>query len=163
NWSNGEVADDLERTLRFWLDLGVDGFRIDVAHGLAKPETLEDLPEGVEIAQLVVDERDARWDRPGVHDVHRRIRRVVDEYPRAHCRCSWSSWRCRGSRLSTPAPSWACRATSGSPATGSPTPPGSARATPSSAATTAACRCRGRARRPRTASRPPRTRGCRSH
>src|SRR5699024_5203896 len=69
--------------LRFWLDLGVDGFRIDVAHGLAKPETLEDLPEGVEIAQLVVDERDARWDRPGVHDVHRRIRRVVDEYPGA--------------------------------------------------------------------------------
>src|SRR5699024_4921554 len=50
NWSNGEVADDLERTLRFWLDVGVDGFRIDVAHGLAKPETLEDLPEGVEIA-----------------------------------------------------------------------------------------------------------------
>lgn len=83
DWSNGEVADDLERTLRFWLDLGVDGFRIDVAHGLAKPETLEDLPGDVEIAQLVVDERDARWDRPRVHDVHRRIRRVVDDYPGA--------------------------------------------------------------------------------
>lgn len=37
----------------------------------------------MEIAQLVVDERDARWDRPGVHDVHRRIRAVVDEYPGA--------------------------------------------------------------------------------
>ncbi len=79
--SNPEVAEDLDRTLRFWLDLGVDGFRIDVAHGLAKPEDLADLPDDVEIAQLVVDPRDARWDRPGVHDVHRRIRRVLDDYP----------------------------------------------------------------------------------
>ena len=81
DWTNPEVADDLEQTLRFWLDLGVDGFRIDVAHGLAKPADLEDLPDDVEIAQLVVDTRDTRWDRPGVHDIHRRIRRVVDDYP----------------------------------------------------------------------------------
>ncbi|TCJ79827.1 UNVERIFIED_ORG: alpha-glucosidase [Dietzia maris] len=83
DWTNPEVADDLERTLRFWLDLGVDGFRIDVAHGLAKPDDLADLPDDVEIAQLVVDPRDARWDRPGVHDIHRRIRRVLDDYPGA--------------------------------------------------------------------------------
>lgn len=83
DWTNPEVADDLERTLRFWLDLGVDGFRIDVAHGLAKPANLADLPDEVEIAQLVVDPRDARWDRPGVHDIHRRIRRVLDDYPGA--------------------------------------------------------------------------------
>lgn len=83
NWSHPDVGDDLDRTLRFWLDLGVDGFRIDVSHGLAKPDELDDLPDDVEIAQLVVDERDTRWDRPGVHDVHRRIRRVVDEYPGA--------------------------------------------------------------------------------
>lgn len=83
DWSHPDVGDDLDETLRFWLDLGVDGFRIDVAHGLAKPEDLADLPVTVEIAQLVVDQRDARWDRPGVHAVHRRIRRVVDEYPGA--------------------------------------------------------------------------------
>ena len=83
NWSNPDVADDLERTLRFWLDRGVDGFRIDVAHGLAKPDDLADLPNDVEIAQLVVDPRDARWDRPGVHEIHRHIRRVVDDYPGA--------------------------------------------------------------------------------
>ena len=81
DWSHPDVADDLEHTLRFWLDLGVDGFRIDVAHGLAKPADLADLPDDVEIAQLVVDTRDARWDRPGVHDIHRRIRRVLDTYP----------------------------------------------------------------------------------
>ncbi len=83
DWSHPDVADDLERTLRFWLDLGVDGFRIDVAHGLAKPDDLADLPDDLEVAQLVVDPRDARWDRPGVHDIHRRIRSVVDEYPGA--------------------------------------------------------------------------------
>ena len=36
NWSNPEVQADFERTLRFWSDRGVDGFRVDVAHGLAK-------------------------------------------------------------------------------------------------------------------------------
>jgi len=81
DWSHPDVGADLETTLRFWLDLGVDGFRIDVAHGLAKPDDLADLPHDVEPAQLVVDTRDARWDRPGVHDVHRRIRRVMDRYP----------------------------------------------------------------------------------
>lgn len=83
DWSHPDVGDDLDDTLRFWLDLGVDGFRIDVAHGLAKSEGLADLADDVEIAQLVVDERDTRWDRPGVHQVHRRIRSVVDEYPGA--------------------------------------------------------------------------------
>ena len=35
NWENPEVFDDFEKTLRFWLERGVDGFRIDVAHGMA--------------------------------------------------------------------------------------------------------------------------------
>lgn len=81
DWDHPDVGADLEQTLRFWLDLGVDGFRIDVAHGLAKPEGLPDLDDDVEVGQMIVDERDVRWDRPGVHDVHRRIREVVDEYP----------------------------------------------------------------------------------
>ena len=40
NWDNPEVFDDFEKTLRFWLERGVDGFRIDVAHGMAKPPGL---------------------------------------------------------------------------------------------------------------------------
>ena len=43
NWDNPEVFDDLEKTLRFWLERGVDGFRIDVAHGMAKPPGLPDM------------------------------------------------------------------------------------------------------------------------
>ena len=38
DFRNPEVLADLEETMRFWLDRGVDGFRIDVAHGMAKPE-----------------------------------------------------------------------------------------------------------------------------
>ena len=37
NWTNPEVWADLEKTMRFWLDRGVDGFRVDVAHGMSKP------------------------------------------------------------------------------------------------------------------------------
>ena len=44
NWRNPEVRDDFERTLRFWLDRGVDGFRIDVAHRLYKDAELRDNP-----------------------------------------------------------------------------------------------------------------------
>ena len=46
NWANREVRDDFLTTLRFWSDRGVDGFRVDVAHGLAKnlAEPLEPLP-----------------------------------------------------------------------------------------------------------------------
>ena len=43
NWANREVRDDFLKTLRFWADRGVDGFRVDVAHGLTKDLT-EPLP-----------------------------------------------------------------------------------------------------------------------
>jgi alpha-glucosidase len=83
NWANPEVAADLERTLRFWLDRGVDGFRIDVAHGMAKPESLPDMdisvPEGSGI--LHDNKIDPRFDNDDVHEVHRMIRKVLDNYP----------------------------------------------------------------------------------
>ena len=43
DFTNPEVLADLETTMRFWLDRGVDGFRIDVAHGMAKPDGLPDM------------------------------------------------------------------------------------------------------------------------
>ena len=68
--------------MRFWLDRGVDGFRIDVAHGMAKPEGLPDMVLREDVGLL--DDHgpdDLRFDQAGVHDVHRRIRSVIDAYP----------------------------------------------------------------------------------
>ncbi|MGV9826613.1 glycoside hydrolase family 13 protein [Gordonia sp. NPDC003429] len=82
NWENPEVFDDLERTLRFWLDRGIDGFRIDVAHGMAKPADLPDMDlETVGLLQNSDD--DPRFNNYAVHDIHRKIRKVIDEYPGA--------------------------------------------------------------------------------
>ncbi|MEU5690405.1 glycoside hydrolase family 13 protein [Actinosynnema sp. NPDC020468] len=83
NWDNPEVPADLARTLRFWLDRGVDGFRVDVAHGMAKPAGLPDLDPRAELGAGVLHDNalDPRFDDDGVHEVHRMIRKVVDEYP----------------------------------------------------------------------------------
>ncbi|WP_020102229.1 glycoside hydrolase family 13 protein [Mycobacterium sp. 360MFTsu5.1] len=82
NWDNPEIAADLERTLRFWLDRGVAGFRIDVAHGMAKPADLPDMadPDGTMLATRADD---PRFNNDGVHAIHRGIRTVLDDYPDA--------------------------------------------------------------------------------
>lgn len=82
DWTNPEVFADFAQTLRFWLDRGVDGFRIDVAHGMAKPPGLPDMPE-TDIGLLAHRDDDPRFNRPGVHAIHRAIRGVVDDYPGA--------------------------------------------------------------------------------
>jgi alpha-glucosidase len=80
DFSHPEVLADLEETLRFWLDRGVDGFRIDVAHGMVKAEGLPDVD--FDDAGLFDDHGpgDPRLDNDGVHDVHRTVRRVLDAY-----------------------------------------------------------------------------------
>jgi alpha-glucosidase len=85
NWSNPEVPAEFERILRFWLDRGVDGFRVDVAHGMAKPAGLPDVDLSVipyrEEGATMPSLEDIRWDRDGVHEYHRMFRRVLDSYP----------------------------------------------------------------------------------
>ncbi|MDT5210229.1 MAG: alpha-glucosidase [Mycobacterium sp.] len=83
NWDNPEVFEDLEKTLRFWLERGTDGFRIDVAHGMAKPQGLPDM-EVVKAEVLLADiDDDPRFNNDGVHDILRQIRSVFDDYPDA--------------------------------------------------------------------------------
>lgn len=83
NWDNPEVMADFETTLRFWLDRGVEGFRIDVAHGMAKPPGLPDMDDVEDNRLLRDNSNDPRFDQPGVHRIHRDIRAVVDDYPGA--------------------------------------------------------------------------------
>lgn len=80
NWENPEVVEDLHTTLRFWLERGVDGFRIDVAHGMAKPDGLPD-HDWQRNALMKNDDDDPRFNNPGVHEIHRGIRTVMNEYP----------------------------------------------------------------------------------
>ncbi|MCW2710605.1 MAG: glycoside hydrolase family 13 protein, partial [Marmoricola sp.] len=79
DWTNPEVGDEMEKTLRFWMDRGADGFRIDVAHSLIKADGL---PDAGPSHEMQVDRTSdlPMWDQPGVHDVYRRWRRVTDSY-----------------------------------------------------------------------------------
>ena len=74
DWDRPEVRAEFESVLRFWLDRGVDGFRIDVANLLVKQEGLPSrasLPEGAPSPYE---------DRPEVHEVYRAWRRIADSY-----------------------------------------------------------------------------------
>ena len=79
NWTHPDVADEFDSVMRFWLDRGVAGFRIDVAHGLAKEPGYPD-------AGLATNDGYGKaaplpyLDRDEIHPIVRRWRRVLDEY-----------------------------------------------------------------------------------
>ncbi|WP_290658465.1 glycoside hydrolase family 13 protein [Kocuria sp.] len=95
NWENPEVWEEFRAILRFWLDRGADGFRVDVAHGMIKAEGLPDWDEQVHMvegtdAQGAEDEPDGPsktmdtgpyFDQDGVHEIYRDWHRVLQEYP----------------------------------------------------------------------------------
>jgi len=82
NWEHPAVRAEFEDVLRFWLDRGVDGFRIDVAHGLVKHPDLPDLGTDHEDVLEPPDRvHHPHWDRDGVHDIYRAWRRIAEEYP----------------------------------------------------------------------------------
>ena len=80
DWHNPEVPAEFEAILRFWLDRGVDGFRIDVAHALFKDAELRDEVEPFPVTAFSSDWR-AGIDQPEVHPLYRGWRRLVDSYP----------------------------------------------------------------------------------
>jgi alpha-glucosidase len=84
NWRHPEVRAEFEDILRFWLDRGVDGFRIDVAHGMIKAEGLPDVgptPGGGRQATLLGRSRLPYFDQDEVHDIYRAWRPILDSYP----------------------------------------------------------------------------------
>lgn len=76
NWRNPEVVEAMHGVLRFWLDRGVDGFRIDVAHCTGKDPTFANNPRCL-AGEPLADFND----QPYSHEVLRGIRRLVDSYP----------------------------------------------------------------------------------
>lgn len=87
NWDHQEVRDDFLKTLRFWADRSVSGFRVDVAHGMVK-DVKGDLPTQTEIHKLMMDKlkngsisnSHPFWDREEIHDIYKDWRKLFDEY-----------------------------------------------------------------------------------
>lgn len=82
DWENPWVREQFHDILRFWLDRGVDGFRVDVAHGLIKKKGLPDYvaPKGG-ASMGGHASTPPYWAQPGVHEIYRAWRKVLDEYP----------------------------------------------------------------------------------
>ncbi len=82
NWENPEVEADFIRTLRFWSDRGVDGFRIDVAHALKKDmsEPYKPVPSIGVMSDYPIDGSHPLFDRDDVYEVYRSWRAVFNEY-----------------------------------------------------------------------------------
>ncbi|PJE94532.1 alpha-glucosidase [Streptomyces carminius] len=80
NWENEAVRDEFRSVLRFWLDMGVDGFRIDVAHGMVKAAGLPDMGRTGQL-KLLGSQVLPFFDQDGVHEIYRSWRRILDEYP----------------------------------------------------------------------------------
>jgi alpha-glucosidase len=84
DWWNEEVREEFDRILRHWFDRGVAGFRIDVCHAIVKDRELRDDPASTEADHPVYREKGWRpvfsMNRPEVHDVLRRWRRIADSH-----------------------------------------------------------------------------------
>ena len=81
NWENKKVREEFHAILRFWLDRGVDGFRIDVAHGLVKDMAFPDL--NANTAEILSSSKMANhpfWDRDGIHEIVQGWRSVLNDY-----------------------------------------------------------------------------------
>ncbi|MET7900553.1 glycoside hydrolase family 13 protein [Streptomyces sp. NPDC005355] len=79
NWEHPAVQDEFRSILRFWLDMGTDGFRIDVAHGLVKAAGLPDMGHAGQL-RLLGNQALPFFDQDGVHEIYRSWRKVLDEY-----------------------------------------------------------------------------------
>jgi alpha-glucosidase len=89
DWTNPWVRERFLEILSFWLDRGVDGFRVDVAHGLDKEHGLPDY-DATGVSAFMPS---PYWARPGVHEIYREWRALLDTYndDRMLCAEAWVS------------------------------------------------------------------------
>ncbi len=89
NWENPVVREEFEKILRFWLDRGVDGFRVDQPHAMAKAEGLPDHPYVEEAGAGFIEGREnpPMWFQDSVHEIFRDWRKILDSYPGDRAMC----------------------------------------------------------------------------
>jgi alpha-glucosidase len=107
NWRNPTVKAAMLNILRFWLERGVDGFRLDVAHFIMKDPELRDNPPNPDIGKAEFPAGDYPTQlhihdiaHPDVHQVFREVRQLLDSYSREQPRYSvgeihlfnWEEW-----------------------------------------------------------------------
>lgn len=99
NWSNPEVKQAMWREVRYWLDMGVDGFRLDAIGTIFEDPKIPDQDAGFTLDNLFVMNRSAKtdeerteipenWeklfhyqhDQPGIHELMKELRKVINEY-----------------------------------------------------------------------------------
>lgn len=90
NWNHPDVVKEFDDTLRFWFDRGVDGIRIDVAHGMVKQAGYPDVKDAND-ATLLDPHARPYFDQPEVHDIYRQWRKIADSYdpPRVFVAEAW--------------------------------------------------------------------------
>jgi alpha-glucosidase len=82
NWTSDALREEFASILRFWFDRGVDGFRIDVAHGLTKDPELPDIDMRDGALMLAgAHSGHPHWDRDATIDIYRQWRTIADSYP----------------------------------------------------------------------------------
>lgn len=89
NWENPAVRFEFEKILRFWLDRGVDGFRVDQPHAMAKAPGLPDHPYVAEAGAGFIEGREnpPMWFQESVHEIFRDWRKILESYPGERAMC----------------------------------------------------------------------------
>lgn len=89
NWANPKVQQEFEAILRFWLDRGVDGFRVDQPHAMAKAAGLPDHPDLERAGAGFIEGEPSppMWFQDEVHPIFRRWRQILDSYPGDRAMC----------------------------------------------------------------------------
>lgn len=90
NWDSPAVAAEFERILRFWLDRGVAGFRVDVAHALVKAPGLPDWSGAADGASTEdhPGHEAPMFGQPGLHGIYAHWRRILAEYGEDRVLCA---------------------------------------------------------------------------